>query len=434
MSPAGRSDCRRNRVRPKEAVSGIPRGGVLLVTWFAFAAGWTLRRPFRWREYISLPRMVAIVTAIITTTAACSSNNNSTPTTPAPTVTQVAVTGAAPNVGLTAAFVATATFSNGVTQTVTSQATWQSSNTAIATVNSAGIVSGVGPGDVDITATYQSVAGRSRITIAVRTFTLSGNVTDGTSGGILPNINLAITSGPHTGVSTKTDASGAYTLTGLEAGAITVTASAVSYYSQDKALTLIADARLDFVMVRSPDCAFTLSVTSQNVPAAGGTFNVIATSPVACPWTASTSTPWIALGATSGNGSAAISWTASANTTIATRTGAIRVSWNGGFADLTVTQSGTTCSFVLNPEGGSFPAAGGTGSFTVMPSDPGCPWTTASDSSWLTISSGQSGTGPGTVAYSVGSYAGPTGPRVGTIAVSGGGGFRGFAVQQQPPP
>ena len=374
------------------------------------------------------------IAAIVMTSVVCGSNSSTPPTTPsAPTVTQVAVAGTAPNVGLTAQFAATATLSSGSTQNVTSLATWQSSNTAVATVNSAGVVTGVSPGDVDITATYQSVAGRARVTIAVRTFTLTGNITDGTSGGILPNINIAITSGPHTGASTKSDATGAYTLPGLEAGTITVTASAVSYFSQDKAVTLTADSRLDFVMVRTPDCALTLSVVSQNVTAAGGTFSVSVTSPVACSWTASTSTPWITLGATSGNTPATISWTAAANTSIAARTGTVRVSWSNGFVDLTVTQSGANCSFVLSPESGSFPAAGGTGSFTVTPSDPGCPWTATSDSAWLTISSGQSGTGSGSVSYAVGSYAG-TGPRAGTIGVTGGGGFRGFPVQQQPPP
>lgn len=383
----------------------------------------------------SLP-VFGVIAAIVLTSAACSSNSSSsTPTSPSGgTVSQVAVTGNAPNVGLTAQFTATATLSSGATQNVTSQATWQSSNTAIATVNNAGVVTGVAAGDVDITATYQSVAGRSRVTIAVKTFSLSGNVTDGTSGGILPNINIAITSGPHTGASTKTDATGAYTLPGLEAGSITVTASAVSYISQDKTLTLSADAHLDFVMVRAPDCMVTLSVTSQNIATAGGTFTVSATSPVTCSWTASTSTPWITLGTTSGSTPATISWTATANATVATRAGSIRVSSPGGFVDLTITQSGATCSFTLDPQGGSFPAAGGTGSFTVTPSDPGCPWTASSDSTWLTISSGQSGTGSGTVAYSVGAYTGSTAQRVGTIAVSGGGGFRGFPVQQQPPP
>jgi len=373
------------------------------------------------------------VASLIATAAACSSNKtNDTPTTPTATVSSVAVAGTAPNVGLTAQFTATATMSNGTTQNVTSQATWQSSNTSLATVNAAGIVTGVAPGDVDISATFQSVAGRQRITVVVRTFTLTGLVTDATSGGILPNINIQITSGPRTGASTKTDATGNYTLGGLEAGAITVTASAVSYDNQDKVMTLIADTKVDWVLVRARGCTYTLSVTSQTIPAAGGSFSFTATSGDACSWSASTATPWITLGATSGNSPGTITWTAAANTVITPRTGSIRVSWTGGFADLTITQSGAACSFTLNPQGGSFTNTGGTGSFTVTPSDAACSWTSTSDSPWLTISSGQSGTGNGTVSYSVAVYSGGTGPRAGTIGITGGGGFRGFPVQQQP--
>ena len=372
------------------------------------------------------------VASLIAAAAACSSKSSDTPTTPTATVSSIAVAGTAPNVGLTAQFTATAAMSNGTTQNVTSQATWTSSNASIATVNAAGVVTGVGPGDVDITATFQSVAGRLRVTVAVRTFTLSGHVTDGTSGGILPNINIAITAGPHTGASARTDAGGDYALSGLESGAITVTASAVSYFSQDKAVTLLADSRLDFVMARVPGCTYTLSLTSQTIPAAGGGFSFTATSGDACSWSASTSTPWITLGTTTGNSPGTISWTAAANTAITPRTGSIRVSWNGGFADLAITQSGAACSFTLNPQGGSFTNAGGTGSFTVTPSDAACSWTAVSDSSFVTITGGQSGTGNGTVSYNVAVYSGGTGPRAATIGISGGGGFRGFPVQQQP--
>jgi carboxypeptidase family protein/Big-like domain-containing protein/all-beta uncharacterized protein len=369
--------------------------------------------------------------------AACSSNKSSeptTPTTPTPTVGSVAVTGSAPFVGLTAQFTATATLSNNTTQNVTSQATWQSSNTALATVNSAGVVTGVSPGEVDIIATYQSVAGRMRVTIAPSTFSLTGVVTDATSGGVLPNIAVQVASGPSIGLSARTDAAGAYTLAGVQAGAATVTASAAGYESQTKGVTIVGSTRLDFVLVRTPGCAYTLSVTSQNVPAAGGTFNFTATSNDTCTWTASTSTPWITLGATSGSTPATITYSAAANPTIGQRVGSIRVSWTGGFADLTVTQGAAACSFTLNPQSGSFAAAGGNGTFTVTPSDAACSWTGVSDSPWLTIASGQSGTGPGTVSYSVQSYAG-TGPRVGSITITGTqSGIRGFPVTQQPPP
>jgi carboxypeptidase family protein/Big-like domain-containing protein/all-beta uncharacterized protein len=379
----------------------------------------------------------AAVASIAATVAACAKNNNSSnpPTTPSPTVTSVAVTGSAPLVGLSAQLTATASLSNGTTQNVTSQATWQSSNTTLATVNNAGVVTGVAPGEVDITATYQSVAGRSRLTIVNATYSLSGTVTDATSGGILPNINMQITSGPSTGLATKTDAAGAYTLTGVLAGAATVSASAVGYETQAKTATVVGNTTLDFVLVRVPACRYTLSVTSQNVPATGGNFSFTATSPDACSWTASTSTSWITLAATSGNSPGTIAFTAAANTTISQRVGTIHVAWNGGSADVTVTQAANACTFDLNPQGASFSAAGGTGSFTLTPSDVACAWTAASDSSWLSITAGQSGTGLGTVSYSVQPYSGSTATRVGTILITGTvSGIRGFPVQQQPPP
>jgi hypothetical protein len=378
---------------------------------------------------------VQAATVFIAATAVACAKSSSPPTTPSASVTSITVTGSAPLVGLTAQLTATATLSGGATQNVTSQATWQSSNTSLATVNNAGVVTGVAPGDVDVTATYQSVAGRARLTIVPATFSLTGNVTDATSGGVLPNINMQITSGPNAGLSTKTDGTGAYSLTGVLAGAATVTASAVGYETQAKTVTVIGNTTLDYVLVRIPGCRYTLSVTSQNVPAAGGNFSFTATSPDACSWTASTSTPWITLGATSGTSPGTISFTVAANTTISQRVGTIRVSWTGGSADATITQAANACAFELNPQSGSFAAAGGTGSFTVTPSDAACAWTAASDASWLSIASGASGTGPGTVSYSVQPYAGPTGPRVGTILITGTvSGLRGFPVQQQPPP
>ena len=75
-------------------------------------------------------------------------------------------------------------------QSVTAQASWQSSNNAVATVSAAGVVTGLAAGDADISATYQNVTGRMHVTLSRSTtgFTVSGTVTDGTSGGVLPNI------------------------------------------------------------------------------------------------------------------------------------------------------------------------------------------------------------------------------------------------------
>jgi hypothetical protein len=387
-----------------------------------------------WRR---LALAAAVVTLLSATTIACGSTATSTPSAPSPsvTVTSVAVNGPNPNVGLTSQLTATATLSNGSGQNVTSQAAWQTSNAAIATVNNAGVVTGIAPGDVDITATYQSVSGRLRLTIAQATFAITGLITDATSGGVLPNIEVQITAGPSAGLSTKTGATGIYTLNGVVSGGATVAAFAVSYLTQSKTTTVVNNATLDFVMVRAPACAYTLPVASQNVPAAGGTFTFSATSNDSCSWSASTSTPWITVGTTSGTSSASLTFTVAANPTISTRTGSVRVSWSGGFAEYAVTQSAGVCSFVLNPEGGSFSASGGSGFFTVTPSDLACAWTATSDSTWATVTANASATGIATVSYSVQTYAGPVGPRVATITVRGTlSGLRGFPVQQQPPP
>jgi hypothetical protein len=62
--------------------------------------------------------------------------------------------------------------------------------------------------------------------------------------------------------------------------------------------------------------------------------------------------------------------------------------------------SKNTCSYSISPTNVSFGASGGTGSVSVT-TQAGCPWTASSGESWMTITSGSSGTGNGTITYSV---------------------------------
>ena len=64
----------------------------------------------------------------------------------------------------------------------------------------------------------------------------------------------------------------------------------------------------------------------------------------------------------------------------------------------------------------NFPAAGGTGSIAVT-SGTGCPWAAVSNQPWVTITSGASGSGNGTIQYSVAANTGDV--RDATISVSG---------------
>lgn len=79
------------------------------------------------------------------------------------------------------------------------------------------------------------------------------------------------------------------------------------------------------------------------------------------------------------------------------------------------TVPGGSACVSFSPSLQSFPTAGGAGSISVVGS---CAWLAASSESWISITSGASGTGNGTVSFSV--AANPSdGPRTGTILIGG---------------
>jgi hypothetical protein len=77
-----------------------------------------------------------------------------------------------------------------------------------------------------------------------------------------------------------------------------------------------------------------------------------------------------------------------------------------------------TCTYAIVPTKASFGASGGTGSVAVS-ANPGCAWTAVSNASWITITGGASGTGNGTVSYSVAPYTGRPRNRNGTATIAG---------------
>ncbi len=86
-------------------------------------------------------------------------------------------------------------------------------------------------------------------------------------------------------------------------------------------------------------------------------------------------------------------------------------------ANATITvQPGPTCSFSLSQTTQSFSTAGGTGSVAVT-TPAGCTWTAASQLGWVSITSGSSGSGNGTVSYSV--QANPGVARSGSLTIAG---------------
>jgi len=143
-----------------------------------------------------------------------------------------------------------------------------------------------------------------------------------------------------------------------------------------------------------------------------GSSTVTVTSPSSCNWAAvSNNTDWLnIISGNSGSGNGIVSFSATAYSDYL-RVGTMTIAGQ----PFVVTQG---CSFSLNPTSQNFPAGGGTnGNFTVS-TTANCGWTATSNVNWITFPTGNTGSGNGTVNYSVALNSGAT-QRTGTINVNG---------------
>ena len=94
---------------------------------------------------------------------------------PSATLTSIAVTPANPTIqaGNTQPFTATGTYSDNSTQNISSQVTWLSSKTSVATVNSSGLATTIAAGSTIITATQGSVSGNTTLTVQPATLVVT---------------------------------------------------------------------------------------------------------------------------------------------------------------------------------------------------------------------------------------------------------------------
>jgi hypothetical protein len=144
-----------------------------------------------------------------------------------------------------------------------------------------------------------------------------------------------------------------------------------------------------------PTCTFTLSATSMTMSAAGGAGSVSVTTGNQCAWTANSGASWItATGGTSMTGPGAFKFNVAAAPDTNARTGVLTVAGQA----VTVTQQGVACAYGVTPPSRTIDAGGGTATFDVATAA-ACSWTVTAGASWLTVVSGGSGSGGGTVTY-----------------------------------
>jgi hypothetical protein len=206
------------------------------------------------------------------------------------------------------------------------------------------------------------------------------------------------------------DAAGNVYLAGLTESSNFPTATG----SMDRTWNGQTDAFIARIQMAAQVCSYALSETSQGFPAAGGSRSFTLTAPAGCSWTASVNNAsWITLtSATSGAGSAAVSFSVANNTTAIPRSGTM----TAGGQTYTVSQAAAACTYTIIPSSLGFGRTGGTNSVYVDTLQ-GCAWNASSPAAWITLASSPNGIGPANVLFNVAVNPGAT--RSATLSIAG---------------
>jgi beta-propeller repeat-containing protein/BACON domain-containing protein/all-beta uncharacterized protein/S-layer family protein len=165
----------------------------------------------------------------------------------------------------------------------------------------------------------------------------------------------------------------------------------------------------------TPGCTYNIAPNGQSFNSGGGTGSITVTAGAGCNWTATSNANFINItSGASGSGNGTVNYSVTSNTDALGRSGTVTIAGQ----TFTVTQSaGAGCSYSINPTSKSFMASGGSSTVSVT-APAGCGWMAVSNDGFITITSGSSGSGNGTVSYNVDANA--TGnPRTGTMTIAG---------------
>ena len=174
-------------------------------------------------------------------------------------------------------------------------------------------------------------------------------------------------------------------------------------------------------------CSYAINPAGQQFSAQGGSGEVAISTQNGCPWTAQSNVNWIAIASESnGSGPGIVKYLALSNPGPDLRTGTVTIAGQQ-FAISQSPPENTKCTYDITPKSKQFSAQDGSGEVTVSTQN-GCSWTAQSNNpDWIAVASGSSGTGSGTVKYSVLSNS-TSGSRTGTLTIAG----QGFTVSQSP--
>lgn len=170
---------------------------------------------------------------------------------------------------------------------------------------------------------------------------------------------------------------------------------------------LLGNESVTVTQVASANCpsAPVVSPTTTTVSGSGGSGSLSVFAAASCPWNLASMPSFVtATGATSGSGNGSIPYSVAANPdTTASRSGSGQVTSMGYAATFSFTQDARKLcptAPVISLSNASFTAAGGstTGTITAAPT---CKWALAVPVTWVSVTSGASGTGNGSFSLNI---------------------------------
>jgi len=167
-----------------------------------------------------------------------------------------------------------------------------------------------------------------------------------------------------------------------------------------------------FFVTQAAGCSFSITPGLDIFGINGGTGSVTVNTAAGCAWTASANASWLTLiGGHGGTGNGTVNYSVAANSGTY-RTGTMTIAGR----TFSVAQVGS-CNATIGPTSKSFFSGGGTGTVYVR-APAGCNWTASSNSSWVTITSATTGSGDGSITYSV-AVNGTGAPRTASLSIAG---------------
>jgi hypothetical protein len=171
-------------------------------------------------------------------------------------VKSLIVAGTPPVIGESSPFAAMAVHPDGRSTTVTTDATWRSSNTAVASVSADGTVTAKNHGSVEISATYGGARGAFAFDVAAEAaLTLSGTITDAATRVGIAGATIIVKDVSNNTRAATTSGTGRYSIDELPTGALELTVRANGYTTSVQSISLTADQTVNVALTRGADCS-----------------------------------------------------------------------------------------------------------------------------------------------------------------------------------